>query len=200
MWLCLPTFLRVHRCRCNGSLCYFADVSKNVLTLLLLGAFPAFYRFALGASLVNMALFRVLRAFLAGFGVFVWVCLSWWFLWLVGLLCACGVRRIKGFRRVCLSFSSFVQLLSFWLFFSRFVLLCSGCFSLSSLFALWVFVFSFSLADYTQKKGRKVFCSLRPLLSCCVLVYKSLNITVISCGSSFQCRLPLQIIPATSSG
>ena len=35
---------------------------------------PAFSCFALGASLVNMALFRVFRAFLEGFGVVVWVC------------------------------------------------------------------------------------------------------------------------------
>ena len=42
--------------------------------LLLFGAFPAFYRFALGALLANMALFRVLRGFLAGFIVFAWVC------------------------------------------------------------------------------------------------------------------------------
>ena len=41
-------------------------------------------RFALGALLANMPLFRVLRAFLARFGVVVWVCLAW-------VLCvACG--------------------------------------------------------------------------------------------------------------
>ena len=32
-------------------------------------------RFVLGASLANMALFRILRRFLARFVVFVWVCL-----------------------------------------------------------------------------------------------------------------------------
>lgn len=57
-----------------GSLCYFADVSKIVLMLPLFGVFPAFPCSALGASLVNMALFRVLRGFLAQFGRFVWVC------------------------------------------------------------------------------------------------------------------------------
>ena len=57
--------------------CYFADVSKIVLILLLFGVFPAFCPLAcssLGALLANMALFRVLRAFLARFGGFVWVC------------------------------------------------------------------------------------------------------------------------------
>ena len=41
-------------------------------------------RFALGALPLNMALFRVLRGFLEGFGVFVWVCIG-------SVLCvACG--------------------------------------------------------------------------------------------------------------
>ena len=43
----------------------------------LVRVFPAFcplYCFALGALLANMALFRVLRAFLGGFMGFVWVC------------------------------------------------------------------------------------------------------------------------------
>ena len=56
----------------------------------------------------------------------------------------------------------------FWGF--AFVVLCLS--SLPVLFVLvclWVFVFSFSLAVYMQKKGRKVF--LRPLLSCCGLLY-----------------------------
>ena len=53
------------------------------------------------------------------------------------------------------------------------------------LFSLWVFVFSFSLTDYTRKERAQRFCSLRPLFVCCGLVYKFLNITVICCGSSF---------------
>ena len=61
----------------RGCSCYVADVSKNVLILLLFGAFPAFYRLALGVLALNMALFRVLRAFLEGFMLFVWVCLFW---------------------------------------------------------------------------------------------------------------------------
>ena len=49
--------------------------------------FPAFcplYCFVLVALLANMALFRVLRGFLAGFMGFAWVCVGW-------VLCvACG--------------------------------------------------------------------------------------------------------------
>ena len=48
---------------------------------------PSFYPLccsACGALHLNMALFRVLRAFLARFGGFVWVCVGW-------VLCvACG--------------------------------------------------------------------------------------------------------------
>ena len=39
-------------------------------------AFCPLSRFACGASLANMALFRVLRAFLAWFVVVVWVCMG----------------------------------------------------------------------------------------------------------------------------
>lgn len=47
-------------------------------------AFCPLYRFMLVVLLANMALFRVLGAFLAWFGVFVWVCVVW-------VLCvACG--------------------------------------------------------------------------------------------------------------
>ena len=50
-----------------------------LLTLAKMDGIPSvcpLYCFALGASLANMALFRVLRAFLRGFMGFVWVCLS----------------------------------------------------------------------------------------------------------------------------
>lgn len=64
--------------------CYFANVSKIVLMLLLFGVLLAFSRFTLGALLANVALFGVLRAFLEGFSCPVWVCLAW-------VLCvACG--------------------------------------------------------------------------------------------------------------
>ena len=41
--------------------------------------------------------------------MFVWV---WGFAWLVWLLCACGVRRFRGLKRVCLYFVLFCPLLS----------------------------------------------------------------------------------------
>ena len=57
------------------------------LALVLWSCAPSFRplsRFVFGALLANVALFRVLRAFLAGFGVLVWVCV-------VLVLCvACG--------------------------------------------------------------------------------------------------------------
>ena len=49
----------------------------RTLALVLWSCVPSFCplsRFALGALLANMALFRILRAFLARFGGFVWVC------------------------------------------------------------------------------------------------------------------------------
>ena len=123
------------------------------------------YCFALGASLANMALFRVLRAFLAWFGGFVWVCLVWVLFVACVALYACGVKRIKGLRRICLSFSLFA-LLFVLLSLCLLSLACSlACLVCSCVFV--VFVFSFSLADYTQKKGRKGFAPC--VLSSCVV-------------------------------
>ena len=107
-----------------------------------------------------MALFRVFRGFLGGFMGFVWVCV-------VLVLCvACVgfcVREVFGGFKACGVFAPvFILLpfsfcLSFYLFapaFCPFVLLCSGCLSLSSCI---VFVVSFSLSDYTQKeRARRV--------------------------------------------
>lgn len=64
--------------------CYFADVSKIVLMLMLFGALPAFSCSSLGALALNMALFRVFRAFLGGF-----ICLVWVYVGCV-LCVACG--------------------------------------------------------------------------------------------------------------
>ena len=64
---------------------------------------------------------------------------------------------------------------------------------------LGFFRFFFPFGLYAKREGAKC-CPLRPLFVCCGFVYKSLNITVISCGSSFPYLLPLQMIPATSSG
>ena len=132
------------------------------MALVLLSCVPSFcpsYRFVFGALLANMALFRVLKAFLARFGRFVWV-------YVVLVLCvdcvalyACGVRRIKGLMRVCPSFCLFA------LVFILFALVLSLCIS-SGLclccprlvrFCCFVFVSSFSLSDYTQKeRARRV--------------------------------------------
>ena len=68
-------------------------------------------RFVFGALYLNMPLFRVLRAFLAGFGCFVWVYVACVLCVACGALYACGVRRIKGLWRVCLSFCPFAFLL-----------------------------------------------------------------------------------------
>ena len=59
-----------------GSLCYFADVSKIGQGTAGCSAFCPLSRFVFGALLADMALFRVLRAFLARFGVVVWVCVA----------------------------------------------------------------------------------------------------------------------------
>ena len=70
--LCLTALHRVH----------LVQVCRLSLAILLTSAkmyrIPSFYPLfcsALGASLANMALFRVFGAFLARFGVVVWVCL-----------------------------------------------------------------------------------------------------------------------------
>ena len=73
----MPDVWRVHWCRCAGSLCYFADVSNIGQNTAGCSAFCPLVCFVLGALLANVALFRVFRAFLAGFGVIVWVCVVW---------------------------------------------------------------------------------------------------------------------------
>ena len=47
------------------------------VALVLWSCVSLFDCFALGALALNMALFRVLRGFLARFGAVVWVCLVW---------------------------------------------------------------------------------------------------------------------------
>ena len=71
---CLSAFHRVCLCGCAGSLYYFADVSKIGQDTAVCSAFCPLSRFMLVALLANMALFRVLRGFLAGFVVAVCVC------------------------------------------------------------------------------------------------------------------------------
>ena len=57
-----------------------ASGPAGMLALVLRCVFPAFCppcRFACGAMYLKYALFRILRRFLAGFGVLVWVCSFW---------------------------------------------------------------------------------------------------------------------------
>ena len=136
---------------------------------------PPFVRFAFGALLANMALFRILRGFLARFLLF-----------RVGLYCLRALRGLWGFcarewlgglKACCVFALLFVLLLLCLPPFMLVVLLCSGCprlvlFPAFALFVcLLVFVFSFSLSDYTQKERAQRFCSLRPLFVCCWLLY-----------------------------
>ena len=98
----------------------------------------------------------------------------------MGLLYACGVRRLKDLLRVCLRFSSS---LSFFSSFSSLVLLLLclppllvlfPAFPLLSVLVSFVafVVVSFSLTDYTQKKRRKGFAPC--VLSSCVVCVKFL--------------------------
>ena len=113
-----------------------------------------------------MPLFRVLRAFLEGFPCWMWVCVVCVPCVACVALYACGVRRIRGLRRVCLSFCPFAFLLLLLCLppFMLVILLCSGCLSLFSCIVFVVFwvlvVSSFSLADYTQRKGAPCWCVL----------------------------------------
>ena len=85
----LPAFWRVHLwqvCRLFG-----ASGPARRLALVLWSCVPSFCppsRFALGALSLNMVLFRVFRAFLAGFGRFVWV-------YVVLVLCVACVAFVR---------------------------------------------------------------------------------------------------------
>lgn len=174
LWLCLPAFWRVCWCGSASSLCYFADVSKIVLMLLLFGALPAFCPlccFACGVLHLNMALFRVFRAFLEGFLGFVWVCV----IWALCVACVgfCAREVFGGLEAYCV-FASILSLSHpFFIFFAYLLGLCLCCprlVLLPALFvlvSLWVFVFFFSLSDYTQKERARRF--IPCVLSSCVV-------------------------------
>ena len=142
--------------------------------LVLWSCVPLFYSSSLGASLANMALFRVLRGFLARFyGVRVGLC------WLGGLRGFCVRVELGGYMTCCVFAFVFHLLLSSFLSFCSCVclLLCALSFlalvvflcPLALSFLSWfVFVFSFSLTDCTQKrKGAKVL----PLASSLRVMY-----------------------------
>ena len=64
---------------CFQSVHLWQVVGLSGLVLSFRAVFPTFWSlccFALVALLANMALFRILRRFLAWFGVFVWVCVA----------------------------------------------------------------------------------------------------------------------------
>ena len=143
----------------------------RTLALVLWSCVPSFCPLccsSLGALSTNMALFRILRAFLAWFMGFAWVCVVLVLCVACGALYACGVRRIRGLLRVCLSFCPFAYLLL------PFVLSLCSCFlsCLSSLCSalLWLFfVVVFFPCGLYAKKGRKGFapCVLScPIVGC----------------------------------
>ena len=123
--------------------------------------------------------FAFFRGFQRVLGCLCGFVLSWCFAWLVGLLYACGVRRIKGLLRVCLRFSyslsfylcvcsAFISVPIFW----ALPLLLSACPLCLLCLSLWpcglCCCFFFPFGYMRKKKGRN---SLRPLLSCCGLYY-----------------------------
>ena len=96
------------------------------------------------------------------------------FAWLVWLLCACIVRRIKGLWRFCLCFYPFASVFALVLSFCPFLCSLCSCLSFCLVFpfllcvfvALWVWLlFPFPFRTIRKKKGRSVL--VRPLLSCC---------------------------------
>ena len=100
------------------------------------------------------------------------------FAWLVGLLCAWVVRRIKGLRRVCSYFSLFLCVVLLFVLLSLCFCVCSPLLVLSSCLSFpALFVVSFSLTDYTQKEKGAISC----VLSSCV----------VGCVSSVPCALLL---------
>ena len=123
----------------------------------------------------------------------------WCFAWLVGLLCACVVRRIRGLWRVCLPFVllPFFFCLSFHLF-TCFCpspcLLCSGCLLLVLLSCLvcscGLCVFFFPYGLHAKRKGAKVL-PLASSLGVWVVVldvfehYRYLLRSVVTISSSF---------------
>ena len=125
------------------------------------------YCFALGASLANMAPFRVLRAFLAWFGGFVWVCL-------VCVLCAdcvgfCARVELGGLKTCGVFAFRFLLLSCLNLFDSRlflfaFVDLVVLLLVLSFLSGFVFVVVSFSLTDVQTKRKGAIPCVLsRPI-------------------------------------
>ena len=174
----MPAFWRVHWLQVVGLFGVSGPAKR--LALVLWSCVPSFCplsRFVFGVSRANMVLFRVLRAFLARFGVVVWVCVACVLCVACVALYACGVRRIKGLWRVCLYFSSSLPSFSslYLLFVLHLVSFVLVVFCLSFCLVLFVFVVfvvvSFSLSDYTQKeRARRVGASSPRVLWVCLYV------------------------------
>ena len=140
----------------------------GVPALVLWSCVPSFCplsRFVFGALSLNMVLFRVFRAFLAGFGRFVWVYVACVLCVACVALYACGVRRIRGLRRVCLNLSLYLPFfLSLYLLFVLrlvcfvLVVFClSFCLVLFVLVSLWSLCFLFPLRTIRKKeRARRV--------------------------------------------
>lgn len=144
---------------------------------------------------------EVFRGFY-GTDVFVWVEV---FALIVGLLCACGVRRLYDLRRVCLSFCPLCSCFYLFSCFPRLVLLAAWLLILvlSSL-SLWVVVVSFSLTDVCAKRKGAKCCSLRPLSVFCsvvqILVTLSKNSVAVALAFSSSFGLYSQLIQQESEG
>ena len=155
------------------------------------------------ALVPKYALFRVLRAFLAWFWC---VCVGLYCLGALRGLCGFCAREWLGGLKACGVFASvfsFCPLLFF--FFAYLQGLCFVILFLSSLPALfvlvslWVFVFSFSLTDYTQKrKGAKV-CPLRPRLSCCGCLDSCIVIEEFCCRCFGLFQLVRFVLPSNTA-
>lgn len=157
-----------------GCSCYFADVSKIVLTPSILACSLPFGCFVALCSVCCLQICPYF-AILGGFGgVLWWLCgfvLLACFAWLVGLLCACGVRRFYGLWRVCLSF---------FLLCCCFYALCPRLSCLSSClvfpFLLWLCSCFFPFGCTDKKKGREglpLASSLVVLWVCCYSIAAS---------------------------
>lgn len=171
---CLP-FIVSTGVGVSGSLCYFADVSKIGQDTAGCSAFLPALSLCLWCAVLeygSISHFKGVFSAVWGFGV--GLCCLGALRGLCGFLCACGVRRFKGLKRICLSFFFFCPCVcSPFMLFAYLLGLCLCCprlvllYALFVLVCLWSLLFPFPFRYIRKKKGRKDL-SLRPLLSCCV--------------------------------
>lgn len=172
---CLPFIVstRADACRLRG----FRTCRR--LALVLWSCVPSFrplYCFACGVLCLNVALFRVLRAFLEGFMGFVWVCIA--LVLCVACVGFCARVELGGLKACCvfrlknLFFSSSLVLLSPALLLGFLPCLLSCFLSCFLGFVAWLLVlvgllafFPFRTASDTKRKGTPCWC----VLSCPVV-------------------------------